>query len=179
MSNVEGSSKAANELSLELRDIEWWFRHALSPDCLPQISSTLVDSFNESHRLLDIPHPTVPYALYEGEWFEECILLAPRGYDHNLATGDWSWGGIYTDTLTGNGDIGITVSSYRPLLMLIKAASDLEKAGLSVDLILEAKDTERKLETDVRYLSGYLSQLFSDVLHAGFVRDAMRLGLTP
>jgi hypothetical protein len=179
MSNLEENSKAANESILEFRDIEWSFRHALSPDYFPQLSTTLVDSFNESHRLLDIPPPALPYALYDGEWFEECILLAPRGYDHNLATGDWGWGGIHTDTLTGNGDIGITVACYRPLLMLIKAVSDLEKAGLSVDLILEVKDTEQKLEADVRYISEYLSKRFSRVLHADFVRDAMRLGLAP
>ena len=68
------------------------------------------------------------------------------------------------------------MGSYRSLLMLIRAARDLEKAGLEVELVLESDDSEQ-LETDVSFLGEYFNQRPDRVLHADFVRDAMTLGL--
>ncbi|MBH3441371.1 MULTISPECIES: hypothetical protein [Pseudomonas] len=180
MNQIAETSCVGNEASLVNVDICWWFRHAQAPESFPRMRDVLVDSFQTSHRLLGIAQSDLPYMLYDGEWFEDSILLAPRGYNHNSATGTWTWSNwssIRIETLAGHGEIGVTVGSYRPLLMLIRAARDLEKAGLEVELLLEADDSEQ-LETDAGFLGEHFNQRSDRVLHADFVRDAMRLGLT-
>jgi hypothetical protein len=179
MNQIVETAHVGNEASLVNVDICWWLRHEQSPESFSRMRNVLVDSFQKSHGRLGIIQSDLPYMLYDGEWFEDTILLAPRGYNHNRATGTWTWSNwssIRIETLTGHGEIGVTVGSYRPLLMLIKAARDLEKAGLAVELLFEADDAER-LETDAGFLGEYFNQRSDRVLHADFVRDAIALGL--